>query len=86
MPHSTLIPDSFDILLRGFDEIIKDYPSIHKASKELDELKEAAQLDNKLTFWQKDAIIQRCNNYQKGQYGEQVKRVDNRSDYSKSLK
>lgn len=82
---STLTLDSFQILLNGFHETIKDYPEIEKVKKELEELKSAATLDNELTYHQKDAIRERCNNYLKGQYGDQRKGQDSRSDYQKKL-
>lgn len=85
MSTQTLTPDNFSILLRGFDEIIIGYPPIEKVKNSLNELIEGATLDNELTFWQKDAVIARCKNYLQGEYGEQVKKTDLRSDYSKGL-
>lgn len=86
MATKTLMQDNFTILLRGFDEIITDYPPIPKVEKSLTDLIEGATLDNDLSFWQKDAVIARCKNYLKGEYGDQVKKDDYRSDYSKGLK
>lgn len=75
--------DNFTILLRGFDEIIKGYPPIDKVKESLNELVDSATLDNELTFWQKEAVIARCKNYLKVEYGSQVQKED-LSDYNKS--
>jgi hypothetical protein len=52
----------------------------------LEELKSDAVLDNELTGHQKSALMERFENYLRNNYGEQVKRTDTRSDYSKGLK
>lgn len=78
--------DSFQIHLNSFDKIIEGYPEIEKIRTDLEELKLSATNDNEMTYRQKDAIIGRAGNYLKGQYGEQIKRIDSRSDYSKGLK
>lgn len=78
--------DSFQIHLNSFDKIIEGYPDKEKVRTDLEELKLSATNDNEMTYRQKDAIIGRADNYLKGQYGEQIKRVDSRSDYSKNLK
>lgn len=83
MSTKNLMQDNFTILLRGFDEIIKDYPPIPKVENALNDLIEGAKLDNDLTFWQKDAIIARCKNYLHGEYGDQVRKTE-LSDYNKS--
>jgi hypothetical protein len=78
--------DSFQIHLNSFSKIIEDYPEIEKVRADLEELKLSANNDNEMTYRQKDAIIGRSDNYLKDQYGEQNKRIDSRSDYSKGLK
>lgn len=82
---STLKLDSFQILLNGFHKTIENYPPIENVRTDLEELKEAANLNNELTARQKDAIRDRCNNYLSNQYGEQRKSNDARSDYQKKL-
>lgn len=77
--------DSFQIHLNSFSKIIEGYPEIEKIRKDLEELKLSSTNDNEMTYRQKDAIQGRIENYLKGEYGEQVKRVDNRSEYSKKL-
>ena len=86
MTTETITADEFTIQLRMFDAIIEGYPEPSKVQSKLEKLKEKAANSNELTFWQKDAIIARANNYLKGEYGEQVKKTDYRSDYSKTLK
>lgn len=78
--------DSFQKHLNSFTKIIEGYPEIEKVRTDLEELKLSATNDNEMTYRQKDAIIGRADNYLKGQYGEQIKRIDSRSDYSKNLK
>lgn len=78
--------DSFQIHLNSFTKIIEGYPEIEKIKKDLEELKLSSTNDNEMTYSQKDAIQGRVDNYLKGEYGEQVKRTNNRSDYSLSLK
>lgn len=78
--------DSFQKHLNSFTKIIEGYPEIEKVRTDLEELKLSATNDNEMTYRQKDAIIGRADNYLKGQYGEQIKRIDSRSDYSKGLK
>lgn len=80
---SNLVKDEFQLLLDGFHDIIKGMPEIEKVKTELLELKEIASNNNTITFWQKDAIVGRCNNYLKGEYGSQVKKPE-LSDYHKS--
>lgn len=75
--------DEFTIQLKMFKDIISGYPEISKVSDKLNKLKDKATLSNELTFWQKDSIISRCNNYLKGEYGDQVKKTE-LSDYHKS--
>jgi hypothetical protein len=81
-----LLVDEFTIQLKMFKEIISDYPEIEKVRAKLESLKDKSANSNELTFWQKDAIIGRVKNYLAGQYGEQIKKTDNRSEYSKNLK
>lgn len=83
MPPLTM--DSFQILLNAFHKAITDYPPIENIRKELEEIKEAASLDGKLTDHQKSAIRARCDNYMNNQYGDQRKTSDNRSEYQKKL-
>jgi hypothetical protein len=78
--------DSFQKHLNSFTKIIEGYPDKEKVRTDLEELKLSAANDNEMTYRQKDAIIGRADNYLKGQYGEQIKRIDSRSDYSKNLK
>lgn len=78
--------DSFQIHLNSFSKIIDGYPAIEKVKEDLEELKLSAINDNEMTYRQKDAIQGRADNYLKGQYGDQIKRENNRSDYSMSLK
>lgn len=78
--------DSFQKHLNSFTKIIEGYPEIEKVRTDLEELKLSATNDNEMAYRQKDAIIGRADNYLKGQYGEQIKRIDSRSDYSKGLK
>lgn len=78
------VKDSFQLFLNEFHKVIDGYPEIEKITSKINELKEKATLAE-LTYHQKDAILSRCKNYLKCQYGEQVKRVDNRSEYSKKL-
>lgn len=78
--------DSFQIHLNSFSKIIEGYPETERVRTDLEELKLSANNDNEMTYRQKDAIIGRADNYLKGQYGEQIKRIDSRSDYSKNLK
>ena len=77
--------DSFQIHLNSFSKIIEGYPEIEKIREDLEELKLSSTNDNEMTYRQKDAIQVRIENYIKGEYGEQVKRVDTRSEYSKKL-
>lgn len=79
------VKDSFQLFINEFHKVIDGYPEIEKITSKLNELKEKATL-SELTYHQKDAILARCKNYLKGEYGEQVKRTNNRSDYSLSLK
>jgi hypothetical protein len=79
---SDLKLDTFQILLNGFHGAITCSPTPEKVKTELEELMEAATLDNELTFWQKDAIIARCKNYLSGNYGSTSKEL-NSGYYSK---
>jgi len=65
---TTTMPCEFQVMLRGFDEIIEGSPDPLTVKKELDELKEAANLSAELTGAQRSAIVERCNNYLKGEY------------------
>jgi hypothetical protein len=79
---SDLKLDSFQILLNGFKDAIKDNPPAQQVEEELKSMIEVASLDNELTFWQKDAIIARCKNYLSGNYGSTSKEL-NSGYYSK---
>ncbi len=56
-----------------------------KLKQKLEGLREAAANNSEMTYAQKGAITSRVDNYLAGKYGEQVKRADYRSDYSKKL-
>lgn len=81
----TIYNDSFQKHLNSFSKIIDGYPAIEKVKDKLLELKQSSTNEGEMTYRQKDAIQGRIENYLKGQYGDQVKRVDTRSDYSKKL-
>jgi hypothetical protein len=83
---STELKDKFQLFLDKFHKIISGYPAVEKVKSSLEELKSDALLDNELTGHQKNAIMERCANYLHNNYGEQIKRTDTRSDYSKGLK
>jgi hypothetical protein len=73
---STLTLDTFQVLLNGFKDAIKDNPPAKQVEDELKSMIEIASNDNELTFWQKDAIIARCKNYISGTYGSSSKTLN----------
>ena len=82
---TTQLKDTFQLLLDEFYKIIDGYPEKEKVTQQINDLNGKATLAE-LTYHQKDAILARCKNYLKGEYGDQVKRTNNRSDYSLNLK
>jgi len=58
----------FDVLLRKFNKLIDNAPSVNSVKKELNEISELAKQNHILNFWQKDAILKRCDNYINGSY------------------
>ncbi len=59
----------FALMLKDFHRIIENEPPAEKVKKELISLREKASKDAGLNIRQKDAIIARCDNYMKGEYG-----------------
>jgi hypothetical protein len=63
----------FSSLLDVFHGIIKGDPSADKVKKALAELKETAKNSPELNGRQVEAIVARCDNYIKGEYGKSKK-------------
>jgi hypothetical protein len=61
--------DEFSIMLRAFNGIVEKKPSAEKVKGELLELKEQASISNELNIRQKEAIMDRVDNYLNGNYG-----------------
>lgn len=60
-------------LLRAFEQIIKDSPTIEKAAPLLTALKNSVKNAADLTFRQVEAIAERCDYFMKGEYGNTKK-------------
>lgn len=82
-PESVVNPN-FQKLLDRFHATIDNYPKAETIKIALQNIKEEAN-NAIITPHQRDAIHERCNNYAKGVYAGQSKKIDTRSDYSKSL-
>lgn len=70
MPIENITPDVFTLLLRGFHKLVEDMPPVDKVQPELLKLKQAATNSAELTVRQREAVIDRCNNYINGDYGK----------------
>lgn len=68
--EQSIAPDEFTLLLRVFNKLVEGNPSPKSISQELEDLKASAETSSDLNARQKEAIIDRCNNYLKGIYGK----------------
>jgi hypothetical protein len=74
---STLLEQSeFTVMLKAFNELVESNPTISKVKDELNGMKEAAIASDELNARQKDAIVDRCNHYLNGTYGN-TKKAEN---------
>jgi hypothetical protein len=71
-----IVESEFEILLRGFNETVKDMPPVKKVEKELLELRATAVISHELNFRQRDAITARVDNYINGEYGSNLKKTE----------
>lgn len=67
----TLTQDQFSVLLKKFNDLVKNTPPIDKVRPKLAEIKKETLLATELTERQQAAIIDRCNNYLNGDYAGQ---------------
>lgn len=64
-----LVQNEFQILLAAFNKLIDDEPPVAKVKAELLEIRAAALASSELNARQVSAVIERCDNYIKGEYG-----------------
>lgn len=64
-----LVSDEFTLLLRTFNRLVDGNPTPKSISQELEDLKASAETSVELNARQKEAIINRCDNYINGIYG-----------------
>jgi hypothetical protein len=60
-------------MIKTFELIIKNDPKPEAVKTDLEELREQAKLSKDLTFAQTSAIVDRCDNYMNGSYGNSKK-------------
>jgi len=70
MKKEPMLPCAFSYMLMEFNELVSDMPPISKIDEQLFKLREAASINHELNSRQKDAIIDRVDNYLKGEYGK----------------
>jgi len=70
---NVLEQSEFTIMLKAFNELVDNTPTVSKVKNDLISMKEAAILSNELNARQKDAIVDRCNHYLNGTYGNTKK-------------
>lgn len=78
-----LVQNEFQILLAAFNKLIDDQPPVAKVKDELLEIKSAALASVELNARQVSAVVERCDNYIKGEYGMSEKKKQFMADQKK---
>jgi len=67
-----IITDKFELLLKKFNTLIDKQPPVKEVKDQLLSIKDEAKNSATLTTRQREAIVERCDNYANGVYGRNL--------------